>query len=171
MDLSQYIRNIPDFPIKGILFRDITTLLKHKDAFKEAIDQLFLIASRYTVDKVAAIESRGYIFASIIAYKLNVGFIPIRKPGKLPADTIKKSYSLEYGVNELEIHKDAIARGEKVLLIDDLLATGGTAAASAELIETLGGTVEAILFMIELEGLEGKKLLGKYNVHSLITYR
>src|SRR4030042_913695 len=164
MDLSQYIRNIPDFPIKGILFRDITTLLKHKDAFKEAIDQLFLIASRYTVDKVAAIESRGYIFASIIAYKLNVGFIPIRKPGKLPADTIKKSYSLEYGVNELEIHKDAIARGEKVLLIDDLLATGGTVAASAALIETLGGTGEGILFMIELEGLEGKKLLGKYNV-------
>jgi adenine phosphoribosyltransferase len=170
MDLSQYIRNIPDFPIKGILFRDITTLLKHKEAFKEAIDQLFLIASRYPVDKVAAIETRGYIFASVLAYKLNAGFIPIRKPGKLPADTIKKSYSLEYGVNELEVHKDAITPGEKILLIDDLLATGGTAAASAELIETLGGTVEAILFMIELEGLEGKKLLKQYTVHSLITY-
>ncbi len=170
MDLSKYIRSIPDFPIKGILFRDITTLLKDNIAFKETIDRLYDISSKYKIDKVAAIESRGYILASVIAYKLNAGFIPIRKPGKLPAETIKKSYSLEYGVNELEIHKDAISVGEKILLIDDLLATGGTAAASAELIEGLGGIVEAIIFLIELESLNGRKLLQKYNVYSLITF-
>jgi adenine phosphoribosyltransferase len=170
MDLAHYIRSVPDFPIKGILFRDITTLLKDKEAFRYAIDSLYDIAAGYKIDKVAAIESRGYIIASVIAYKLHAGFIPIRKSGKLPAETIKKSYSLEYGVNELEIHKDAVASGEKILLIDDLLATGGTAAASAELIESLGGTVEAILFLIELQSLNGRKLLEKYNVHSLILF-
>lgn len=170
MDLTNYIRTIPDFPVKGILFRDITTLLKDKTAFKEALERLYEISSKYKVDKVAAIESRGYILASVIAYKLSAGFIPIRKPGKLPAETVKISYSLEYGSNELEIHKDAISKGEKILLVDDLLATGGTAAASAELIESLGGNIEAIIFLIELESLNGKKNLQKYNVHSLITF-
>lgn len=170
MDLKNYIRNIPDFPIKGILFRDITTLLKDKTAFKAAIDELYKVASKYQANKIAAIESRGYIFASIIAYKMGAGFIPIRKPGKLPADTIKRSYTLEYGTNELELHKDAITKGDKVILIDDLLATGGTAAASAELIEALGGTVSSIIFLIELADLNGRNLISKYNVHSLIVY-
>lgn len=170
MDLKNYIRNIPDFPIKGILFRDITTLLKDKLAFKESIEQLFQFSLKYPVDKIAAIESRGYIFASIIAYKRGAGFIPIRKPGKLPAETINKKYQLEYGTNELEIHKDAINKGENIIIIDDLLATGGTALAAAELVEELGGVVQAIIFLIELESLKGRELLKKYNVHSLIVY-
>lgn len=170
MELKDYIRTIPDFPIKGILFRDITTLLKDKSAFQEAIDQLYQFTLKYPVDKIAAIESRGYIFASIIAYKRGAGFIPIRKPGKLPAETIRKSYQLEYGTNELEIHKDAINQGENIIIIDDLLATGGTALASAELIEELGGNVQSIIFLIELQSLKGRELLKKYNVHSLITY-
>ena len=170
MDFKKYIRNIPDFPIKGILFRDITTLLKDQAAFKSALDKLYKVTSHYKADKIAAIESRGYIFASVIAYKMGAGFIPIRKPGKLPAATIKRSYKLEYGTNELEIHKDALVKGEHVILIDDLLATGGTAAASVELIEALGGTVSAIIFLIELADLEGRKLISNYNVHSLISY-
>lgn len=170
MELKDYIRTIPDFPIKGILFRDITTLLKDKSAFQEAIDQLYQFTLKYPVDKIAAIECRGYIFASIIAYKRGAGFIPIRKPGKLPAETIRKSYQLEYGTNELEIHKDAINQGENIIIIDDLLATGGTALASTELIEELGGIVQAIIFLIELKSLKGRESLKKYNVHSLITY-
>jgi adenine phosphoribosyltransferase len=170
MNLKKQIRNIPDFPIKGILFRDITTLLQNKKAFKSALNKLYKIASHYQADKIAAIESRGYIFASVIAYKMGAGFVPIRKPGKLPAETVKQSYSLEYGTNELHMHKDAIQPGEKVIIIDDLLATGGTAAASAQLIETLGGTVSAIIFLIELADLNGRKLISKYPVESLIIY-
>ena len=170
MDLAKMIRNIPDFPVKGILFRDITTLIKAPDAFQEAIDALLDQYVDEDIDIVAAIESRGFIFGAPMAYELGAGFVPIRKPGKLPAEKVSASYTLEYGTNTLEVHKDAIQPGQRVLLVDDLIATGGSAKAASELIEKLGGKVVGIAFLIELTDLKGVEKLADYDVFSLIKF-
>ena len=169
-DLAKLIRSIPDFPIKGILFRDITTLLQNPQAFRQVIDTL---AQKYVgqqIDKVVAIESRGFILGAPLAYRLGAGFVPIRKPGKLPAETIRVDYSLEYGTNSLEIHVDAITPGQRILIADDLLATGGSAKAAVDLVERLGGIVIGLAFLIELEELNGIKKLEGYDVSSLIKF-
>ena len=170
MEIKDKIRNIPDFPIAGIQFKDITTLLKDGPAFKQAVDQMYENFKDLQVDKIAAIESRGFIFGSALAYKLGIGQVPIRKPGKLPAETISEEYALEYGTDKMEMHVDAISEGEKVLLVDDLLATGGTAAASCNLVEKLGGKVVGLAFLIELGFLKGRDKLSGHNIQSLIVY-
>ncbi|HDS74287.1 MAG TPA: adenine phosphoribosyltransferase [Firmicutes bacterium] len=170
MDFTKFIRDIPDFPAPGILFRDITPLLAHPEAFSEVIDELAIAVSGYQIDKVAGIESRGFIFGTPLALKLGVGFVPIRKPGKLPADTIREEYTLEYGTNAIEMHSDALEPGDRVLIVDDLLATGGTACAAAKLIERGGGKVAALAFVIELTFLEGRKKLEGYEIVDLVTY-
>lgn len=170
MELSKFIRDVPNFPKKGIIFKDLTTLLKNSEAFKEAINQLYTQVSKLEVDKVVAIESRGFIFGSLLAERLNAGFVPVRKPGKLPAEKISESYQLEYGIDSLEIHIDAINKGDKVLIHDDLLATGGTVEAVCKMIEKLGGEIVGILFLIELDFLRGRDKLKKYPVYSIIHY-
>ncbi|MBY9017737.1 MAG: adenine phosphoribosyltransferase [Candidatus Lokiarchaeota archaeon] len=169
MDLLKFIRNVPNFPIEGIQFKDITTLAKHPAAFKESND---IIINHYRgrgITKVAAIEARGYIWGGVIAYHLGAGFVLIRKPGKLPAELLSEEYQLEYGTDKIEMHVDAIEKGEKVLLFDDLLATGGTAKAACNLIEKAGGIVEGVVFVIELTGsLHGKQKLEGYDVLSLV---
>ncbi|HAB51717.1 MAG: adenine phosphoribosyltransferase [Ignavibacteria bacterium RIFOXYB2_FULL_35_12] len=169
-DLKEYIRSVQDFPKQGIVFRDLTTLLKNSVALKEAINQLYDSTEGLKIDKVVGIESRGFIFGAILAERLNVGFIPVRKPGKLPAETEKEFYDLEYGKDSIEIHKDAISPGDKVLIHDDLLATGGTAKAAINLVEKLGGEVVQILFLIELSFLNGREKLKGYNVKALVDY-
>ena len=169
-DLKKYIRSIKDFPKQGIMFRDITTLLKEPTALNETINQLYSFTKGLKIDKVVGIESRGFIFGSLLAQKLNAGFVPIRKPGKLPAETESESYELEYGTDKIEIHKDAISAGENVLLHDDLLATGGTAEASCKLIEKLGGKIVQVSFIIELTFLNGKEKLNKYDIRSIVKY-
>ncbi|HQU73962.1 MAG TPA: adenine phosphoribosyltransferase [Calditrichia bacterium] len=164
------IRNVPDFPIKGIQFKDITTLIGNPEKFANAVDYLYGPFREMEIDKIAGIESRGFIFGAALAYKLNVGFVPIRKPGKLPAKTYSAEYQLEYGSDSLEIHTDAVAEGEKVLLIDDLLATGGTAAAACELVERCGGEVIGLAFLIELDFLQGRQKLKGYRIESLVHY-
>ncbi len=170
MELADFIRNIPDFPVQGILFRDITTLLTDPDAFQESIDSLLDRYLDEDIDLVAAIEARGFIFGAPLAYELAAGFVPIRKPGKLPAETISASYTLEYGTNTLEMHKDAIEPGQRVLLVDDLVATGGSAKAATELIDRLGGEVVGVVFLIELTDLKGVEQLEGYDVFSLIKF-
>ena len=170
-NFKQLIRNVPDFPKKGILFYDITTLLKDAAALREVLD---LLASRYEkqqIDLVLGVESRGFIFAPTLAYRLGAGFVPVRKPGKLPAETLKVTYDLEYGKDTLEVHKDAIQKGQRVLVVDDLLATGGTGAAAIQLIEQLGGKVAGLAFLVELEFLNGRKRLNGYDVYSLLRYQ
>jgi len=169
-ELHTYIRNVPDFPKPGIGFKDITTLLKEGRPFKESVEQLAQKFADKQVDKVAGIESRGFIFGAALAYKWNVGFVPIRKPGKLPAETIREEYELEYGTDSVEIHKDAIQPGEQVLLVDDLLATGGTAAAATRLLTKLGAKIAGIGFLVELAFLNGRSKLPGYEVVSLIQY-
>ena len=169
-ELKQYIRSIKDFPVKGIMFRDITTLLKEPEAVNKTLKGLLTFADGIKIDKVVGIESRGFIFGSMLAQKLDVGFILARKPGKLPAETESESYQLEYGTDKIEIHKDAISKGDKVLLHDDLLATGGTAAATAKLIEKLGGEVVQVSFVMELTFLNGREKLKGFPVKSIITY-
>lgn len=169
MDLLSYIRNVPDWPKKGIQFKDVTTLCKAPEAFKEVCDQIANHFKDMGINKVAAIEARGYIFGAVIAYLLDIGFILIRKPGKLPAKTISETYQLEYGTDSIEMHEDGINVGDKVLIIDDLLATGGTAKAAAHLIEKAGGEVSGIGFVIELIGsLHGRENLSGYHLFSLI---
>lgn len=170
MDLASTIRSVSDFPIQGVLFYDITTLLKNPAALRGSIDQLVQHYQAAKVDLVVGMESRGFIFGTPLAYLLGVGFVPVRKPGKLPAETIAESYDLEYGRNTLEIHKDAIAKGQRVLIIDDLLATGGTAKATCSLVEKLGGEVAGLAFMIELTYLNGRDKLAGYEVFSLLKY-
>jgi len=170
MDLSSYIREVMDFPKKGIGFKDITTLLKDSDAFAFSIDVLYEKVVDYNFDKVVAIESRGFIFGSALAYKMGIGFVPARKKGKLPSETVSYTYELEYGSDTLEVHKDAISPNESVLIVDDLLATGGTASAAAKLIEKAGGSVSLFHFLIELRFLEGNKNLEGYPIISLIKY-
>ena len=169
-DLKKMIREVPDFPKKGILFYDITTLLKDKAGFKRTIDSLTEQVRPLKPDVVLGIEARGFIFAPALAYNLGAGFVPVRKPNKLPADTERISYELEYGMDTLEMHKDAVKPGMRVLIADDLLATGGTALASARLVERLGGAVAAISFVIELEALKGRDRLRGYEVISLLKY-
>lgn len=170
MDLKDKIRVIEDFPAEGISFKDITTLLKDANGLKECINQMAEKFKDVSVDLVVGPESRGFIFATPLAYLLGTGFVPVRKPGKLPAETIKYEYKLEYGTDSLEIHKDSITPGQKVLIVDDLLATGGTMIAAAKLVEQLGGEVVGLGFLIELEELKGRDKLSKYKVESLIKY-
>ncbi|MFC2094034.1 adenine phosphoribosyltransferase [Bacteroidota bacterium] len=169
-ELKKYIRSIKDFPIKGIMFRDITTLLKDPEAVNKTLKYLVTFTNGIKIDKVVGIESRGFIFGSLLAQKLDVGFILARKPGKLPAETESETYQLEYGEDKIEIHKDAISKGDKVLLHDDLLATGGTAVAAVKLIEKLGGEVVQVSLIIELAFLNGREKLKGYPVKSVITY-
>jgi len=168
--LRPAIRNVPDFPKKGVMFRDITTLLQDPGAFSKSIDLLCDHYRDRKIEKVVSVESRGFIFGSVLAYKLHAGFVPVRKPKKLPAKTIREEYQLEYGTDALEIHTDAIKPGEHVLIVDDLIATGGTILAACNLVERLGGVVESIAFLIELSFLHGRERLGKYDVFSLIHY-
>jgi adenine phosphoribosyltransferase len=170
VDLKKYIRSIRDFPIKGIMFRDITTLLKDPEAVKETLRQLLDFTKGKNIDKVVGIESRGFIFGAMLANELKAGFVPIRKPGKLPAERESQTYQLEYGLDKIEIHRDAISEGDKVLIHDDLLATGGTAEAACKLVEKLGGKVEQLSFIVELSFLSGREKLRNYNVNSLIIY-
>jgi len=168
--LKRHIREVPDYPKEGILFYDITTLLKNPSALREAVDRFVWLFSDKQVDKVVGIESRGFMFAPMVAYSLNAGFIPVRKPGKLPAPTVSQTYDLEYGSDCVEMHEDAIEKGERVLIVDDLLATGGTAWATAELTSSLGGNVVGFGFIVELGFLNGREKLQNYPIESLITY-
>lgn len=168
MDLKKFIRDIPDFPKEGIIFKDITPLLKDAEAFNEAIDRIIEQYRDTEFDYIVGIEARGFLIGAPMAIKMGKGFIPIRKPGKLPAEIISKDYDLEYGSNKIEIHRDAISPGDKVLIIDDLLATGGTIAAAVELVEELGGQVTGIGFLYELSELYGRELLEGHNVFSLM---
>jgi len=170
VDLAKRIRSIPDFPKRGILFRDITTLLADKKAFKASINELAKKLKGKKIDYIVAAESRGFIFGGALACKLNCGFIPVRKPGKLPYKTYQHTYSLEYGKDSLEIHRDAFPPKAKILVLDDLLATGGTALALVNLVKKLKGRVVAVLFLIELAGLKGRSKLKKHPIHSLITF-
>jgi adenine phosphoribosyltransferase len=170
IDLKSYIRNIPDFPKNGILFRDITTLVGNKDAFCYVIDTLIKRYKDKKIDKVVAAEARGFIIGGAVAYGLRAGFVPVRKKGKLPYRSIEETYDLEYGTDTLYMHEDAIKNGEKVLVIDDLLATGGTAKAICTLVEKLGGDIYEVAFMIELSDLKGREKLKGHNLFSLIIY-
>jgi adenine phosphoribosyltransferase len=169
-NLTELIRDVPNFPVPGILFRDITTLLKVGPAFQQVIDQFCAKLEPLKADKVVAIESRGFIFGAPISYKLGLGFVPARKLGKLPAETISAAYDLEYGTNTVEMHSDAIDEGERVIIVDDLLATGGTTRATIELVERLGGDVVALAFMIELTELGARQYLEDYNIITLIRF-
>ncbi|HHI68121.1 MAG TPA: adenine phosphoribosyltransferase [Planctomycetes bacterium] len=170
MNLKSWIRDIPDFPKKGILFRDITPLLKNPAALKKSISLLTERASGWTPDVVAGIESRGFLFGTGVALGLAAGFVPVRKPGKLPYDTLRVEYDLEYGTDALEMHADAVKPGEKVVLVDDLLATGGTMEAACKLVEKLGAVVAGCLFVVELTGLKGRERLAGREVESLVQY-
>jgi len=168
--LKKLIREVPDFPKKGILFYDITTLLRDKTGFAQLID---LFSEHYigkNIDLILGMEARGFIFGPALAYRLNAGFVPVRKPGKLPAATRRVEYELEYGSNALEIHQDAIEKGQRVLIVDDLLATGGTAVATAKLASSLGAEIAGLAFVVELDFLKGRQKLGAYNVFSLLHY-
>jgi len=169
-DLKAFIREVPDYPKPGILFYDITTLLQDPYALRMTVDRFVWMSSGKRVDKVVGMESRGFIFGPIVAYNLNAGFVPVRKPGKLPSEIVSETYDLEYGSDSLEIHSDAVKAGENVLVVDDLIATGGTALATAQLVEGLGGNVVGLAFLIELTFLEGRKKLDGYLVESLLRY-
>jgi adenine phosphoribosyltransferase len=168
--LKQLIREVPNFPKPGILFYDITTLLKDKTGFATLIDKLSEHYITQDIDLVLGMEARGFIFGPALAYRLNAGFVPVRKPGKLPAETERESYALEYGTSALEIHKDAIQKGQRVVIVDDLLATGGTAEATAKLAEKLGGVIAGLGFVVELDFLNGRDKLKDYAVMSLLHY-
>ena len=168
MNLEEKIRSIPDFPKKGILFRDITTLLKSPEGFSEAINQIALLYEKRKIELIVSIEARGFILGAALAYKLGVGFVPVRKAGKLPAETIGVRYELEYGFDTLQIHKDAILPGQKVLIVDDLLATGGTMVATKQLVEQLKGKIIGFAFLIELTDLKGREKLKGYGVKALL---
>ena len=170
IELERYIRSIPDWPKKGILFRDITPLLAEPKAFAAAVDALCAGFTGAGIEYVAAVEARGFIFGAAVAEKLGIGFIPIRKKGKLPFKTESITYDLEYGTDTLEVHSDAIEKGAKVLMVDDLLATGGTMAAACKLIEKIGGQVAGITFLIELSELGGRSKLGGYKINACISY-
>ena len=169
-DLRAKIREVPDFPKPGILFYDITTLLKDADAFREVIDRMAAQVGNAPIDIVVGMESRGFIFSAPLAYQLNAGFVPVRKLGKLPAETLEVEYELEYGTATLEIHSDAIREGQRVLIVDDLLATGGTVMGTIELVRRLGGEIAGLSFMVELGALHGREKLGEYEIHALLTY-
>lgn len=169
-ELKEYIRNIPDFPEKGIIFRDVTSVLQDADGLKLAIDELVRKLEGVEFDVIAGAESRGFLFGMPLAYLLHKPFVMIRKKGKLPCETVEKTYDLEYGTATIEIHKDAINKGDKVVLLDDLIATGGTMKAAADLVEELGGEVVKALFLIELSDLNGRKVLEGYDVDSVVQF-
>jgi adenine phosphoribosyltransferase len=169
-DLRAKIREVPDFPKPGILFYDITTLLKEAEAFRDVIDRMADQVKDAHVDLVVGMESRGFIFAAPLAYKLGAGFVPVRKLGKLPAETIEVEYDLEYGTATLEVHRDAIQPGQRVLIVDDLLATGGTVQGTIELVRRLGGEIAGLSFMVELTALNGRAALGEFSINTLLTY-
>lgn len=168
--LEDYVRTIPDFPEPGIMFRDITTVLSDADGLKLAIDEMEKTLDGIDFDVIAGAESRGFIFGAALAYNMHKPFVLIRKKGKLPCETVEQSYDLEYGKATIEIHKDAIESGQKVVIVDDLIATGGTVEAAAQLIEKLGGEVVRMVFLMELAGLKGREKLAKYDVVSVISY-
>lgn len=168
--LEEYVRSIPDFPEKGIIFRDVTSVLQDADGLKLAIDSMQELLKDVDFDVVVGAESRGFVFGTPIAYNLHKPFVLVRKKGKLPCETISKEYDLEYGSAVIEMHKDSIKPGQKVVLVDDLIATGGTIQAAAELVESLGGEVVKIIFLMELAGLKGREKLAKYDVASVIRY-
>lgn len=170
MNLKDYIAAVPDFPKEGILFRDITPLMANGNAFKEAVNQIEDFARKMGAEVIAGPESRGFIFGCPVAANMNIGFIPVRKPGKLPRETVSFKYDLEYGSNELHMHKDAVSAGQKVLIVDDLLATGGTVQATAKIIESLGGEVVGAAFLIELEDLKGREALKEIPVFTVMKY-
>jgi len=170
MDLKAHIRSVPDFPKAGILFYDITTLLRDPDGFRTTIDLLTTPYEGQGIDVVVGIESRGFILGGAVAQRLGVGFIPIRKPGKLPAKAVRETYDLEYGKDAIEIHEDAVDRGQRVLIVDDVLATGGTARAACDLVKKVGGTVHGLAFLIELLFLEGKAKIPGENIYSVLKY-
>src|SRR5207253_4763456 len=170
-DLKQLIREVPDFPKPGINFYDITTLLKHPEGLRRTVDALAAQFNGEKVDAIVGVEARGFIFAPALAYHMDAGFVPVRKPKKLPAECASISYDLEYGQDTLEIHRDAIGNGHRVIIADDLLATGGTARAVVDLVEGLGGKVEGLVFVVELKFLPGRKKLERYDVRSLIKYQ
>jgi adenine phosphoribosyltransferase len=170
MDLKNYIRDIPDFPIKGILFHDVTTLFKNADAMEYVAKRFFNHFKNKKIDYVAAIEARGFVFGGILSDRLHCGFIPVRKPGKLPAETIREKYNLEYGTSSVEIHKDAIDKNDKILVIDDLVATGGTIMATVRLIEKLGGIVAGVAVIIDMPDLQGRTMLKNYDYFYLVEY-
>ena len=170
MDLKDKIRSIENFPQEGVLFRDITTLLKDAEGMKEALDQMTAKLEGVDFDLVLGPESRGFIFGMPVAYNMGKGFVPVRKAGKLPAEVVSKEYALEYGTATIEMHKDAIQPGQKVVIVDDLMATGGTAKAIVEMVEEMGAEVAAMLFLIELDFLEGRKVLPDYKIESVIHY-
>ncbi|MFZ5564142.1 MAG: adenine phosphoribosyltransferase [Thermodesulfobacteriota bacterium] len=170
MDLKSTIRTVPDWPIKGVMFRDITTLLQNPAAFKETINRFHDRYRNMPINKIVGIDARGLIFGAPLAYKLDVGFVPVRKKGKLPFRTVGESYSLEYGDSMVEIHEDAIQKGEKVIIIDDLIATGGTVKAAINLVEKLGGQVVECAFVIDLPDLKGREKIRDYNVFTLMEF-
>jgi adenine phosphoribosyltransferase len=169
-DLRAKIREVPDFPKPGILFYDITTLLKEPEAFAEVVNRMADLVKDERIDVVVGMESRGFIFAAPLAYKLGAGFVPVRKLGKLPAETIEVEYDLEYGTATLEVHRDAISAGQRVLIVDDLLATGGTVIGTIELVRRLGGEIASLAFMVELTALNGRQKLAEFTIHTLLTY-
>lgn len=168
--VKDYIRTIPDFPEKGIMFRDVTSVIQDADGLKLAIDEMIKRLDGLDFDVIAGAESRGFVFGMPIAYALHKPFVMVRKAGKLPCETVSKTYDLEYGTATIEMHKDSVKPGQKVVLVDDLIATGGTMKAAAELVEELGGEVVKMLFLIELAGLNGRKLLSKYDVDAVVSY-
>jgi adenine phosphoribosyltransferase len=170
MDLKEKIRTVPHWPIQGVMFRDITSLLIEPDAFRTACDMLYDRYKTMNFDKIVGIDARGFFFASVLAYKLGKGFVPVRKKGKLPPATISQEYSLEYGTNTVEMRDDAIKKGEKVLIVDDLIATGGTVAAAAKLVEKLGGEVLECAFIVELPELKGREKIKEYKIFTLTEF-
>lgn len=170
MDVKDYIRTIPDFPQKGVMFRDVTTIMNDADGFKLAVDKMTELIADTEFDVLVGIESRGFIFGAPIAYNLSKPFVPIRKKGKLPYKTVEESYALEYGTATIEVHEDAIPKGSRVVIIDDLVATGGSAKAAASLVEKLGATVVKLAFLIELPALKGRETLKDYNVETVTQF-
>ncbi len=168
--VEDYIRTIPDFPEPGIMFRDVTTILQDAEGFKLAIDEMIKLLDGVDCDIIAGAESRGFVFGAPIAYALGKPFVLIRKKGKLPCETVEKTYDLEYGTATIEMHKDAVKSGQKVVIVDDLIATGGTIEAACSLVEELGGEVAKIIFLMELKGLNGRERLAKYDVASVVSY-
>jgi len=168
--IKNSIRSIPDWPISGVMFRDITTLLQDPDAFKESCDVLYNRYKDTRIDKVVGIDARGLVFGAVLAYKLNIGFVPVRKIGKLPHKTIQASYSLEYGESAVEIHEDSIEKGERVIIVDDLVATGGTIAAATELVEKLGGEILELACVIELPDLNGREKVKNHKLFSMVEF-
>ena len=170
MDLKQTIRSIPGWPIEGVIFWDITTLMQDKDAYRQACDLMFERYKDLKIDKIVGIDARGFVFGAVLAYKLGIGFVPVRKKGKLPWKTIQETYSLEYGTDTLEVHEDAVEKGEKIVIVDDLIATGGTVGATVKLMEKLGAQIIECAFVVELPDLKGREQIKGYKVFSLTEF-